>query len=59
MVIGVNRVIKNVATPVNNTDAANKAYADGIASSAVTQATAAASAQVTAATGAIIPDATN
>lgn len=43
---GVNRVIKNVATPVNNTDAANKAYADGIASSAVTQATAAASAQV-------------
>lgn len=55
---GVDRVIKNVATPVNNTDAANKAYADGIASSAVTQATAAASAQVTAATGAIIPDAT-
>lgn len=55
---GVDRTIKNVATPVSNTDAATKSYADGIATSAVVQATAAASAQVTAATGSIIPDAT-
>ena len=55
---GVDRTIKNVASPVSNTDAATKSYADGIATSAVVQAAAAASAQVTAATGSIIPDAT-
>ena len=53
-----NKVIKNVGTPVASTDAATKAYADGISSSAATAAVAAASAAVTAATGAIIPDAT-
>jgi hypothetical protein len=51
-------VIKNVGTPTATTDAATKAYADGISTAAVVQATAAASAQVTAATGSIIPDAT-
>ncbi len=51
-------IINNVGTPTSNTDAATKAYADGISAAAVVQATAAASAQVTTATGSIIPDAT-
>ena len=51
-------VIKNVGTPTATTDAATKDYADGISAAAVVLATAAASAQVTAATGSIIPDAT-
>lgn len=50
--------IRNVGTPVATTDAATKAYADGISSAAATAAVTAASAAVTAATGAIIPDAT-
>ena len=53
-----NKVIKNVGTPIANTDAATKAYADGISSAAASAAVTAASAAVTAATGAIIPDAT-
>jgi hypothetical protein len=53
-----NAIIKNVPTPVDANDAANKAYADGIASAAATQAVTAANAAVTAATGSIIPDAT-
>jgi hypothetical protein len=52
------KVIKNVGTPVSNTDAATKAYADGISSAAATAAVTAANAAVTAATGAIVPDAT-
>ena len=52
------KVIKNVGTPVSNTDGATKAYADGISSAAASAAVAAANAAVTAATGAIIPDAT-
>jgi len=51
-------VIKNVGTPLANTDAATKAYADGISSAAASAAVTAANAAVTAATGAIIPDAT-
>ena len=51
-------IITNVGTPVSNTDAATKQYADGIVTAATAAATAAASAQVTAATGSIIPDAT-
>jgi len=51
-------VIKNVGTPIANTDAATKAYADGISSAAASAAVVAANAAVTAATGAIIPDAT-
>jgi hypothetical protein len=51
-------IITNVGTPVSNTDAATKQYADGIVTAATSAATAAASAQVTAATGSIIPDAT-
>jgi len=51
-------VIKNVGTPIANTDAATKAYADGISSAAASAAVIAANAAVTAATGAIIPDAT-
>lgn len=51
-------IINNVGTPVSNTDAATKAYADGISSAAATAAVTAANAAVTAATGAIIPDAT-
>ena len=53
-----NKVIKNVGTPIANTDGATKAYADGISSAAASAAVAAANAAVTAATGAIIPDAT-
>jgi len=52
------KVIKNVGTPIANTDAATKAYADGISSAAASAAVTAANAAVTAATGAIIPDAT-
>ena len=51
-------IIKNVGTPIANTDAATKAYADGISSAAASAAVTAANAAVTAATGAIIPDAT-
>ena len=51
-------VIKDVGTPVVSTDAATKAYADGISSAAASAAVTAANAAVTAATGAIIPDAT-
>ena len=53
-----NSIISNVGTPVSNTDAATKAYADGISSAAATAAVTAANAAVTAATGAIVPDAT-
>lgn len=52
------KVIKNVGTPVSNTDGATKAYADGISSAAASAAVVAANAAVTAATGNIIPDAT-
>jgi hypothetical protein len=53
-----NAIIKNVPTPINATDAANKAYADGISTNAAAAAVIAANAAVTAATGNIIPDAT-
>ena len=51
-------VINNVGTPTSNTDAATKAYADGISAAAAAAAVSAANAAVTAATGDIIPDAT-
>ena len=51
-------IINNVGTPTSNTDAATKAYADGISAAATAAATVAANAAVTAATGNIIPDAT-
>ena len=51
-------VIKNVGTPTATTDAATKAYADGISAAAASAAVIAANAAVTAATGSIIPDAT-
>jgi len=51
-------VINNVGTPASNTDAATKAYADGISAAATAAATVAANAAVTTATGNIIPDAT-
>ena len=51
-------VINNVGTPTSNTDAATKAYADGISAAAAAAAVLAANAAVTAATGDIIPDAT-
>ena len=54
---GNNRII-NVGSPTANTDAATKAYADGISAAAAAQAVTAANAAVTAATGSIIPDAT-
>lgn len=51
-------IINNVGTPTSNTDAATKAYADGISAAATAAATVAANAAVAAATGDIIPDAT-
>ena len=51
-------VINNVGTPTSNTDAATKAYADGISAAATAAATVAANAAVATATGDIIPDAT-
>ena len=54
---GNNRII-NVGSPTTSTDAATKAYADGISAAAAAQAVTAANAAVTAATGSIIPDAT-
>jgi len=51
-------IINNVGTPTATTDAATKAYADGISTAAASAAVAAANAAVTAATGSIIPDAT-
>ena len=55
-------IIKNVGTPTANDDAATKGYTDtevaAVVSSAVSQATTAANAAVTTATGNIIPDAT-
>lgn len=51
-------IINNVGTPTSNTDAATKAYADGISAAATAAATVAANAAVASATGNIIPDAT-
>jgi hypothetical protein len=51
-------VINNVGTPASNTDAATKAYADGISTAAAAAAVTAANAAVATATGNIIPDAT-
>lgn len=51
-------IISNVGTPTATTDAATKAYADGISTAAASAAVVAANAAVTAATGSIIPDAT-
>ena len=51
-------IINNVGTPTSNTDAATKAYADGISAAATAAATVAANAAVATATGDIIPDAT-
>ena len=53
-----NAIIKNVTTPVDANDAANKAYADGISTAAAAAAVTAANAAVATATGNIIPDAT-
>ena len=51
-------IINNVGTPASNTDAATKAYADGISTAAAAAAVTAANAAVATATGNIIPDAT-
>ena len=54
---GNNRII-NVGSPTASTDAATKAYADGIVTAAEAAAVIAAQAEVNTATGNIIPDAT-
>ena len=51
-------IINNVGTPTATTDAATKAYADGISAAASAAAVAAANAAVIAATNDLIPDAT-